>query len=118
MKTLVIGASPNPERFSYKAVKMLSVYDHEVLPLGKRKGEINGLNIINGKPKLEGIDTISLYLGAKNQQEYYDYILALTPRRVIFNPGTENKELESLVKNAGIEVIHNCTLVMLSKGMY
>ena len=118
MKTVVLGASPNSERFSYKAVKMLLRYDHKVLALGKRKGEIKGIPILTGKPILEGIDTISLYLGAKNQKDYYEYIQALQPRRIIFNPGTENEELERLAKDAGIDVIHNCTLVMLSKNEY
>ena len=118
MKTLVIGASPNPERFSHKAVKMLLSYNHEVFALGKRSGKIKGLEILKGKPELDGIDTVSLYLGAKNQREYYEYILLIKPRRIIFNPGTENQEFMDMAEERGIEVIPGCTLVMLRVGNY
>lgn len=118
MKTIVLGASPNPERFSYRAVSLLISYEHEVVPLGIRKGEIAGNEIITDFPQIENVHTITLYLGAKNQVKYYDYILNLRPQRIIFNPGTENPELKTLARENNIEVIERCSLVMLNSGHY
>jgi hypothetical protein len=117
-KTLVLGASPNPERYGYLATKKLKTFGHEVLPLGIKKGEIEGIKIENTTPQYEGIDTITLYLSPENQKDYYDYILSLKPKRLIFNPGTENFELMRLAKAEGIETEMACTLVMLSVGTY
>ena len=112
-KTLVLGASPNPQRYSNKAVKRLLSYGHEVIAIGKRKSEIEGLTVITGKPMIKGIHTITLYLGPGNQEEYLDYLISLKPRRIIFNPGTYNQELENMAAEHGIEVVEDCTLVML-----
>lgn len=118
-KTLVIGASENPERYSNKAVKMLQDYQHEVIALGKDKGKkINDLEIVSDVNNDESIDTVTLYLNPKNQEPYYEKILALHPRRVIFNPGTENPAFEQVLKEHNIEPIEACTLVMLRTNQY
>lgn len=116
--TAVIGASPNPDRYSYKATISLQNHGHPVLPIGIRKGEINGLKIITDKPLLENIDTVTLYVGPDNQEFWTDYIFSLKPKRIIFNPGTANPAFESLAESRGIEVVHACTLVMLSINQY
>ncbi len=118
MKTLVLGASPNPERYAYKAVRSLIAHGHDVLPVGIKKGNIQGLEIMNGFSEIKDIDTVTLYLNAKNQQNWYDYIIALHPRRIIFNPGAENTDLEGLAQSNGIETINACTLVMLATGTF
>ena len=117
-KTVVIGASDNPERYAFKATLALQNKAHQVVPIGIREGNINGLKILTGKPDVENVDTVTLYVGPKNQPEWYDYIIGLKPKRVIFNPGTENRELESLLDKNNIEAIEACTLVMLSVGNY
>ena len=117
-KTLVLGASPNPERYAYLATMRLAQRGHEVVPVGIRKGEIEGIKIIEGKPEIEEVDTVTLYLGAARQPEYYDYIFSLKPKRIIFNPGAENAELTQLAQERGIETVEGCTLVMLSIGAY
>ena len=117
-KTVVIGASPNESRYSNSAVRLLKNYNHSVIPLGIRKGKIKDLEIVLGTPHIDNIDTVTLYVGPKRQPEYYDYILSLSPKRIIFNPGTENDEFYQIAKNKGIEAIENCTLVMLNSGIY
>jgi uncharacterized protein len=117
-KTIVLGASSNPERYAYKATKKLKDYGQEVIPMGIKKGEIDGITIQNDTPQYEGIDTITLYLNAENQKPYYDYIFSLKPKRIIFNPGTENIELMRMAKEKGIETEIACTLVLLSLGEY
>ena len=117
-KTIVLGATPNPARYAYLATMRLAQRGHEVIPVGIRAGEIEGINIQEGKPDIEGVDTVTLYLGPDRQAEYYDYILSLKPNRIIFNPGTENPELALLAKEHGIETVEGCTLVMLSIGAY
>ena len=117
-KTVVLGATPNPERYAYLATSRLKKAGHEVLPVGNKKGEIEGIVIENGTPQYEGVDTVTLYLNPDNQKPYYDYILSLKPKRIIFNPGTENWELVRLAKEQGIETEIACTLVMLSVGNY
>jgi predicted CoA-binding protein len=118
MKTLVVGASPNDERYSYKAVRMLKRFGHEVIPLGLRKGNIEGEEIVLERHNFDDIHTVTMYVGRKKQAAFYDYILSLHPKRIIFNPGTENMEFANLAENKGIETVMNCTLVMLSKGIY
>lgn len=113
-KTLVIGASENPERYSYKAVKMLVKHGHPVVAVGLRSGAIDDVEIVKGKPVFEGVHTISLYVNPMNQEFYLDYILELNPKRIIFNPGTQNEKLGQLAEKQGIETIDGCTLVMLS----
>lgn len=117
-KTLVLGATPNPARYAYLATMRLKRYGHEVILLGIRDGNIEGLEIQKGKPAIEGVDTVTLYLNAQRQRDYYDYIFSLHPRRIIFNPGAENPELLRLAKEKGIETVEGCTLVMLSIGAF
>jgi predicted CoA-binding protein len=117
-KTVVIGASDNPERYAYKATVALQKNKHEVIPIGLREGEINGIKILKGFPPLNNIDTVTLYVGPKNQPAWYNYILSLKPKRVIFNPGAENSELEQLLKKNKIETTEACTLVLLATNNY
>ena len=117
-KTLVLGATDNPARYAYLAVEKLLRYGHEVVPVGQREAEVLGLKIQTGQPAIENIDTVTLYVNPKNQQPYYDYILSLKPKRIIFNPGTENPEFEKMAEDKGSEALEACTLVMLSAGQY
>jgi len=117
-KTLVIGASNNPDRYAYKAVKKLTAYGHPVLALGKKDEAIDGVAVVKIRPTDTDIDTITLYINPQIQQNYYDYIIGLHPKRIIFNPGTENPELEALAEKNGIKTIDACTLVLLSIGDY
>ena len=118
MRTLVIGASTKPERYSFKAINALLKHGHETLALSVKKGSVNGVEFMNGFPELDDIDTVTLYIGPKIQPNYYEYLVQLKPRRVIFNPGTENLEFQELLRKGNIEVIEACTLVMLSIGNY
>jgi predicted CoA-binding protein len=117
-KTVVIGASNNPDRYAYRATLALQRKDHEVIPVGLREGEINGIKILTGKPVIKDVNTVTLYVGPQHQPDWYDYIIGLKPQRVIFNPGTENQEFEELLRKNGIEPVEACTLVMLSIGNY
>lgn len=117
-KTLVIGASENGERYSNLAVKKLVAHNHPVVALGKRPGIIGNTSIITDKKAMDDIDTVTLYVNPENQRPYYDYILSLNPKRIIFNPGTENEELESLAEKKGIKTMEACTLVLLSTSQY
>ena len=117
-KTLVLGATTNPARYGFIATSRLKMYGYEVVPVGIREGDIEGIDILLGKPEVEGVDTITLYLNPKRQEEYYEYILSLKPKRIIFNPGTENPELIKIAQERGIETEIACTLVMLSVGNY
>lgn len=117
-KTLVIGASANPERYSYLAIKKLNANQHPVVALGNRKGAVGDIVIETDQLFHENIDTVTLYLNPTRQKEYYDYILSLHPKRIIFNPGTENEELEALAAANGIATAEACTLVLLSTGQY
>jgi uncharacterized protein len=117
-KTLVLGASPNPVRFSYKAVKSLQRHDVPVVPVGIKKGEIGGIEIVRERPDYGDIHTITLYVGPPRQKEYYQWLLSLNPKRIIFNPGTENPEFIKMAKEQGIEVLEDCTLIMLNSGRY
>jgi hypothetical protein len=117
-KTLVIGASPKPERYSNKAIRMLREYDHDVVALAKRTGQVDGVPIQTGFPEENDIHTVTMYLGANRQPEYYNPIIHLKPHRVIFNPGAENDELKEKLELAGIETVENCTLVMLRTGQF
>ncbi len=117
-KTLVLGASENPSRYSNKAIINLRRKGHEVVAIGRRSGQVMDVPIETEQKPLEDIDTVTLYLSAANQQPYIDYILALKPKRIIFNPGAENIQLEALAEEAGIEPMEACTLVLLSIGRY
>lgn len=117
-KTLVIGASENPARYSHLAVQKLLALQHPVLALGAQKGIIENITIETEKKPFENVDTVTLYLNPLRQQEYYTYILSLHPKRIIFNPGAENDELEKLARENGIKAQEACTLVLLSTGQY
>lgn len=117
-KTLVLGASNNPSRYSFIAVNKLVHYGHEVIAIGNKKGNIGATTILNENISVENVNTVTLYLNPLNQKAYYEYILSLQPKRIIFNPGTENEELAQLARQKGIETIEACTLVMLSTGQY
>ena len=117
-KTLVLGASTNPIRYSNTAVQRLLQGGFDVVPVGIKEGDISGVPIQKGQPLLEDVHTITLYLNPQRQKAYYDYILSLRPERIIFNPGTENPELIKLAREKGIEVEMACTLVMLAVGQY
>jgi predicted CoA-binding protein len=117
-KTLVLGASGNPGRYSYLAVTRLRGKGHPVVAIGRKQAAVGDVEIGADKQPLTDIDTVTLYLSPMHQKEYYDYILSLHPRRVIFNPGAENPELATLAQANGIEPVEACTLVMLSTGQY
>lgn len=117
-KTLVLGASTNPHRYSNMAAHKLAQHGHEIILVGKRPGEVLGLPILQEWPVHETFHTITLYLSPGNQQDYYDAILQSGAQRLIFNPGTENEELMARAKSAGIAVEQACTLVLLTLGAY
>jgi predicted CoA-binding protein len=117
-KTVVLGASPNPMRYSYLAVNRLRANQHPVVAIGKRVGPVSDISIQTDHPHFDGVHTITLYLNANNQKQYYDYIMSLHPKRIIFNPGAENEELAKMASKEGIQAIEACTLVMLSTGQY
>jgi predicted CoA-binding protein len=117
-KTVVLGASENPSRYSYLAIRKLQSHKHPVIAIGRKNGQVGEVTIHTDHLPVEGVDTVTLYLNPYNQREYYDYILSLRPKRIIFNPGTENEELITRSKENGIEPVMGCTLVMLSIGMY
>ena len=117
-KTLVLGASPKAERYSYKAITRLTEHGHPVIALGIQDGMVQGNVIEHGKNKYEDVDTVTLYLNPLRQKEYYDYIISLHPKRIIFNPGAENPELKELAEKNDIETEEACTLVLLGTGQY
>lgn len=117
-KTLVIGASEKADRYAHRAATRLLQQGHPVELIGLRAGQIQGHPIQTGYPALEAIDTVTMYVGPHHQAQYADYLKQLKPRRVIFNPGTENPDLERQLREAGIEPVEACTLVMLSVGTY
>lgn len=117
-KTVVLGATPNPARYAYLAVMRLHQHGHEVVPIGVHEGNIGGIDIHLDHPSLEEVDTVTLYLNPQRQRDYYDYIFSLKPRRIIFNPGTENPEMWRMAQDKGIETVEGCTLVMLSIGAF
>lgn len=116
--TIILGASPNPSRYSFLATLRLQEAGHEVFPIGIRDGEIGDERIINNSKFQKDVHTISLYIGQKNQFEWYDMIFNCHPKRIIMNPGTENPELWDMAKKKGIECIEACTLVMLATGEF
>ena len=117
-KTLVIGASDKPERYSYKAIQMLRIHAIPVVAIGNKAGVVADISYSKDRPMDSDIHTITLYLNETHQQEYYSYMLALQPKRIIFNPGTENDELVTLATKQGIVCQEACTLVLLSTGQY
>lgn len=117
-KTLILGASYHPERYSFLAMNRLKANGHDVVGIGKHKGVVAGEEILTEAVPLSNIHTITLYLNPKHQQQYYNYILSLKPQRIIFNPGAENEELVQLAKQNNIQPVEACTLVMLSTNQY
>src|SRR6218665_2653706 len=117
-KTLVLGASDNPSRYSYLAIRKLRSREHPVEAIGKLNTQVDDVKIINEKTPFTDIDTVTLYLNPVHQRDYYDYILSLHPKRIIFNPGAENEELAALARKNDIQPVEACTLVMLSTNQY
>ena len=117
-KTIVLGASPNPERYSYKAIFALKNRGFDVIAIGKRKGIVAETEIEDGSILHHNINTITIYMNATNQKAWYDFIFSINPKRIILNPGAENPELEQLASRKGIEVLEACTLVLLATGNY
>ncbi|WP_347924748.1 CoA-binding protein [Pontimicrobium sp. SW4] len=117
-KTLVFGASLNPNRYSHYAIQRLVTHNHEVVAFGLREGEVKGVMIDTELKPYEDIDTVTLYMNAKRQKEYYNYIMSLKPERIIFNPGTENPEFFKLLEENNINFEMSCTLVLLSTNQY
>lgn len=119
-KIIILGASPIPSRFSFIAATALADRKYDIVPVGLKQGAIRGINIldIRTKPMINNVDTITLYMNPGNQRAYYDYVLSLNPRRIIFNPGTENVQLSEIAASRQIEVVNDCTLVMLRLGSF
>lgn len=117
-KTLVIGVSQDPSRYANQAVTMLNRYGHPVVALGRHAFNFAGIEVNTGQPYFSDIHTVTLYLNPLAQRAYYEYILSLKPKRIIFNPGTENDELEDLAAKQGFDVLEACTLVLLSTSQY
>lgn len=119
-KTLIVGATTNPSRYAYLAAKMFAERGMEFIPIGIKKGELFGREILDlrAKPDLKDIHTITLYIGPNHQEEWIEYLISLKPKRIIFNPGTENPDFFNLAKEAGIEVLPACNLVMLSTSQF
>jgi uncharacterized protein len=119
-KTVIVGATTNESRYAFLAAESLTGHQHEIVPLGIKKGVVLGRPILNirEKPMIADVDTITLYIGPRHQPEWYDYLISLKPNRIIFNPGTENPEFEKIATESGIEVVEGCTLVMLRTGQY
>lgn len=119
-RTAIIGATPNPNRYAYMAAEMLVGHGYEIVPIGIKKGEVGGQEIldIREQPEVGQIHTITLYIGPRHQPEWYDYLISLKPKRIIFNPGTENHEFQRKARKNRIEIVEACTLVMLRVGTY
>jgi uncharacterized protein len=117
-KTLVLGASDNPARYSFLAIHRLRAHGHPVVAVGRKNTSVGDVIIDKEKKPFDDVDTITLYLNQFHQKEYYDYILALKPKRIIFNPGAENEELSSLARKNNIKPLDACTLVLLSTNQY
>lgn len=118
MKTLIIGATTNKERYAYKAIQSLIQHNHQVVAIGSKQGMAVDVPIESEKISFKGIDTVSLYINPKVQEEYYDYIISLQPRRIIFNPGTENTTFYELLEKKSINFEVACTLVLLATNQY
>ncbi len=117
-RTVILGASSNPGRYAHIATLKLHAYGHPVFPVGIKEGSIKNIPILVDKPHIPDVDTITLYIGTHNQTSWYEYIFSLNPKRIIFNPGTENDWLYKEAQAKGIETLEACTLIMLSVGNY
>jgi uncharacterized protein len=118
--TVIVGASPNPSRYAYMAAELLARYGYEFVPVGIKKGEVFGRPIldIRSLPTILDVNTVTIYIRPELQLPWEDYIIALKPKRIIFNPGTENIEFQDRASALGIETIEACTLVMLNSNQY
>ena len=114
---LVIGASANPNRSSYFATKFLHNIGVSLYTIANKNGKIDDLELSDQYASIHSVDTISIYLNPDRQKKYYDYILSLHPKRIIFNPGTENPELATIAKNNCIEIVNGCTIAMFASGI-
>ena len=119
-KTVIVGSTPRPYRYAHQAAVMLDEREIPFIPLGIQEGQVLGREILNvyDRPAIEGGDTLTMYINAHRQKDWYDYLLSLNPRRIIFNPGSENYEFKKLAESRGIECLEACTLVMLSIGNF
>ena len=119
-KTVIVGATPNQSRYAFLAANMLREYEHNIVPIGIKQGEVAGEEIldIRRKPAINDVDTITLYIGPRHQPEWYEYLIGLKPKRIIFNPGTENEEFKKLAESRGIEAMQACTLVLLRSHQF
>ncbi len=117
-KTLILGATNNPARYAFMAANRLVSKGHPIVNIGLKQGEAAGVPIEKADKVYTDIDTVTIYLSPENQEQYYDYIIKSKPRRIIFNPGAENPELEEMARQNGIETSEACTLVLLSTGQY
>jgi predicted CoA-binding protein len=119
-KTVIVGSTTNPGRYAYMAAGRLDAMGYEIVPLGIRKGQVFGKDIldIRTRPSVDDVDTITMYIGPQRQPEWIDYLLSLKPKRIIFNPGTENDEFVRRAEASGVETVEGCTLVMLRSGQY
>jgi predicted CoA-binding protein len=119
-KVIILGASPNPARYSNKAAIALHALNYTIVPVGLKSGEVSGKIILDIRtmPFIDQVDTITMYMNARNQQAYYDYIFSLKPRRIIFNPGAKNDQLAKMAEDKKIKVVNDCTLLMLSSGYF
>jgi len=119
-KTVIIGATTNKGRYAFMAAERLNGANIDFVPVGIKKGEVLGKSILQlrEKPTVTDVHTVTMYIGSQNQPEWYDYILSLKPKRILFNPGTENEKFQNLARQQNIEVVEGCTLVMLGVGTY
>jgi predicted CoA-binding protein len=116
--TVVMGAVPEPLRYAAMAVERLLNAGHHVVPVGLRGGETHGLSILADVPSSTAVDTVTLYVAPLRLRPHHDRVLGWRPRRVVFNPGTEDSAFEQRLREAGVEVVVGCTLVMLATGQY
>ena len=117
-KTLVLGASDNPARYSFLAIHKLREHKHPVVAIGKRTAMVEDVPVQPETAPIQDLDTVTVYLNPNNQKSYYDFVLEQHPRRVIFNPGAENPEFEKILTEQGVQVTEACTLVLLGTGQY
>jgi predicted CoA-binding protein len=117
-KTLVVGGSVKPARYSNKAIRLLREYGHPVVSVGLREAQVEDVSIETGHPPYDDIDTVTMYVGPQRQEPLYQYLLGLSPKRIIFNPGTENNQFEEMASEKGVEVVKHCTLIMLNHGLF
>lgn len=118
-RVVVLGASHKPERYANQAIRLLREYGHVVIPVHPKLQEVEGIAVVSKLEAIEGkVDTLTMYIGAERSSQIADAILKLKPGRVIFNPGSENPELEVSLNAAGIPFEHACTLVLLRTGQF